>query len=143
MYGRLFYSQVAHWYMCKIYQVFYGKSRVTKGGGRGGWSDNMAIFHRNSERKLPCYAKSKHHTDAILAITSTRIHEASLCATDINRMHVSKLIKIVHFLRKHNLRIKEPYPPLLHFLAFDLEELITKQYLELSRECNIKQPRQR
>ena len=31
---------------------------------------------------------------------------------------------------KHNLPIKELYPTLLHFLAFDLEEPITKQYLE-------------
>ena len=45
-------------------------------------------------------------------------------------MYVSKLIKIVHFLGKHNLPIKELYPALLHFLAFDLEEPITKQYLE-------------
>ena len=45
-------------------------------------------------------------------------------------MYVSKLIKIVHFLGKHNLPIKELYTALLHFLAFDLEEPITKQYLE-------------
>ena len=45
-------------------------------------------------------------------------------------MYVSKLIKIVHFLGKHNLPIKELYPALLDFIAFDLEEPITKQYLE-------------
>ena len=43
---------------------------------------------------------------------------------------VSKLINIVHFLGKHNLPIKELYPALLDFIAFDLEEPITKQYLE-------------
>ena len=37
---------------------------------------------------------------------------------------------LFHFLGKHNLPIKELYPALLHFLAFDLEEPITKQYLE-------------
>ena len=47
--------------------------------------------------------------------------------TNINKMQVSKLIKIVHFLGKHNLPIKELYSALLHSLAFDLEE---KQYLE-------------
>ena len=45
-------------------------------------------------------------------------------------MYVSKLIKVAHFLRKYNLPIKDLYPPLLHFFAFDLEEPITKQYLE-------------
>ena len=42
-------------------------------------------------------------------------------------MYISKLIKIVHFLGKHNLPIKELYPALLHFLAFDLEEPTAKQ----------------
>ena len=50
--------------------------------------------------------------------------------TNINEIYVSKLIKIVHFLGKHNLPIKELYPALLHSLAFNLEEPITKQYLE-------------
>ena len=45
-------------------------------------------------------------------------------------MYVLKLIRIVHFLGKHNLPIKELYPAFLHFLVFDLEEPITKQYLE-------------
>ena len=78
----------------------------------------------------------KPHTDAILAITSTRIDEAlsGPCGiqekTNINEMYVSKLIKIVHFLGKHILPIKKLYPVLLYFLAFDLEEPITKQYLE-------------
>ena len=49
---------------------------------------------------------------------------------NINKMHASKLIKIVHFLGKQNLPIKELYPALLYFLAFNLEEPITKQYLE-------------
>ena len=49
---------------------------------------------------------------------------------NINEMYISKLIKIVHFLGKHNLPIKELYPALLHFLAFDFEKPITKQYLE-------------
>ena len=82
------------------------------------------------------HAKLKPQTDAILAITSTRTDEALSGPigiqekTNINEMCVSKLIKIVHFLEKHNLPIKELYPALLHFLAFDLEEPITKQYLE-------------
>ena len=45
-------------------------------------------------------------------------------------MYVSKSIKIVHFLGKHNLPIKQLYPAVLHFLAFDHEEPNAKQYLE-------------
>ena len=44
--------------------------------------------------------------------------------------YVSKLINIVPFWGKHNLPIKELYPPLLHFPAFDLEHPITKKYLK-------------
>ena len=106
------------------------------GRGRGAWSHNAVIFHVNAGKKLQHHAKLKPHTDAILAITSTRIDEAFSSPsgieekTNINKMYVSKLIKIVHFLGKHNLPIKELYPALLHFLAFDLEGPITKQHLE-------------
>ena len=122
--------------MCKIYEVFYGKSPVPARRGRGAWSHNAVIFHGNAGKKLRCHAKSKPHTDAILAITSTRIDEASSGPsgiqekTNINEIYVSKLIKIAHFLGKHNLPVKELYPAPLHFLAFDLEQPITKQYLE-------------
>ena len=65
-------------------------------------------------------------------ISSIRIDEAFLNLigiqekTNINEMYVSKLIKVAHFLRKYNLPIKDLYPPLLHFFAFDLEDPITK-----------------
>ena len=89
----LYYSQVAYGYMCKICEVFYGKSPVPTGRGRGAWSHNVVIFHGNAGKKLRHHAKSKPHTDAILAITSTRIDEA---------LKPSKLIKTVHFLGKQN-----------------------------------------
>ena len=75
MYDWLYYSQVAHGCMCKICEVFYGKSPVPTGRGRGAWSHNTLIFHENTG-KLRRHAKSKPHTNAILAITSTRIDEA-------------------------------------------------------------------
>ena len=59
--------------------------------------------------------------------------------TNINKMQVSKLIKIVHFLGKHNLPIKELYSALLHSLAFDLEEQAV--FGKLPKECNIRQQR--
>ena len=132
----MYYSQVAHGYMCKTCEISYGKSPVPTERGRGAWSHNAVIFRWNAGKKLRCHAKSKPHTDAILAITSTRIDETlsgpsgSQEKTNINKMFVSKLINIVHFLEKHNLSIKELYPALLHFLAFDLEQPITKQYFE-------------
>ena len=46
------------------------------GRGRGAWSHNMVIFHGNAGKKLRRHAKLKPQTDAILALTSTRIDEA-------------------------------------------------------------------
>ena len=62
--------------MRKICEVFYGKSPVPTGRGRGAWSHNALIVHGNVGKKLRRQAKSKPHTDAILAITSARIDEA-------------------------------------------------------------------
>ena len=76
MYDWICYSQVAHGYMCKICEVFCGKSPVQIGKGRGAWSHNAVIFHGSAGKKLRRHAKSKPHTDAILAITSSRIDEA-------------------------------------------------------------------
>ena len=132
LYDQSRYKKVAPGYMSKICVVFYGKSRVPTGRGRGAWSHNAVIFHGNAGKKLRHHAKSKAHTDAILTITSTRIDEALSGPsgiqekTNINEVYVSKLIKIIHFLGKHNLPIKELHPALLHFLAFDFEEPITK-----------------
>ena len=106
MYDWLYYSQVAHGYMCKICEVFYGKSPVPIGRRRGAWSHNAVIFHGNAGKKLRRHAKLKPHTNSILAITSTRIDEALSGPngieekTNIYEMYVSKLIKIVHFLGK-------------------------------------------
>ena len=75
MYDWPYYSQVADGYMCKICEVFYGKSPVPTGRGRGAWSHTALIFHGNTGN-LRRHAKSKPHTNAILAITSTIIDEA-------------------------------------------------------------------
>ena len=47
-----------------------------------------------------------------------------------NELYISKLIKIVHFLGRNNLPVKELYPKLIKFLAEEIEESIIKQYLE-------------
>ena len=40
------------------------------------WIHNAVKFHGNAGKKLRRHAKSKPHTDVILAITSTKIREA-------------------------------------------------------------------
>ena len=50
MYDWLYYSQVAHGYMCKICEVFCGKSPVPTGRGRGAWSHNWYYFMEMQER---------------------------------------------------------------------------------------------
>ena len=52
MYDWLYYSQVAPGYICKICEVFYGKSPVPIGRGRGACSHNAVIFHGNAGKKL-------------------------------------------------------------------------------------------
>ena len=47
-----------------------------------------------------------------------------------NELYVTKLIKIVYFLARCKLAIKELSKTLLNFIAFELEEPVTKQYLE-------------
>ena len=62
----------------KSARFFNGKSPVPTGRGRGAWFHNAVIFHGNAGKKLQHHAKSKPHTNAILAITFTRIDEALL-----------------------------------------------------------------
>ena len=128
MYNWVYYSQVAHGYMCKICEVFYGKLPVSTGRGRGTWSHDAVIFHGNAGKKLRSHVKLKPHTYAILAITSTRLIKPCRVLVVFRRKQIS--MKLSTFWQKHNLPIKELYPALLHFLAFDFEKPITKQYLE-------------
>ena len=135
MYDWLYYSQVAHGYMCKICEVFYGKSPVSTGRGRGTWSHAAVIFHGNAGKKLRSYAKSKPHTDAILVITSTRLIKPCRVLVVFRRKQISMKCMFWNWSRlstfwENNLPIKELYAALMHFLAFDLEEPVTKQYLE-------------
>ena len=133
MYDWLYYSQVAHGYMCKICEIFYRKSSVPTGRRRCAWSHNTVIFHGNVGKMLRRHANSKPRSDVILAITSTRIDEVlsgAIGFQEKTKMFVPKLIQIVYFLGKHSLSIEELYQPFLRFLAFDLEEPILKQYLK-------------
>ena len=49
---------------------------------------------------------------------------------EANLLYITKLVRIVHFLARHNLAVKELFTPMIEFLAFELEEPIIKQYLK-------------
>ena len=47
-----------------------------------------------------------------------------------NELCVEKLIRIVHFLARNNLPVKELYPKMIKFLSDEINEVVIKQYLE-------------
>ena len=47
-----------------------------------------------------------------------------------NELYVEKLIRIVHFVARNNLPVKELYPKMITFLSDEINEPIIKQYLE-------------
>ena len=49
-----------------------------------------------------------------------------------NKLYVTKLIKIVHYLARNNLPVKEMYPKMIRFLSDEMEEPALRQYLESS-----------
>ena len=46
-----------------------------------------------------------------------------------NELYIKKLIKIVHFLARNNLPVKELYPKMIFFLSNEMEEPVISQYL--------------
>ena len=123
--------------MCKTCKVFYGKNPLLSGKGRGAWSHKGVVFKDNPGKKLRRHANLKPHKDAIESLTHPRMEDTLSPSDDFrqkkesaNELYVTKLIRIVHFLARHNLAIKELYKLLVNFIAFELEEPVTKQYLE-------------
>ena len=49
---------------------------------------------------------------------------------EANNLYIGKLIRIVHFLARNNLPVKNLYQKFIEFLSNELEEAIIKQYLE-------------
>ena len=45
-------------------------------------------------------------------------------------MYVEKLMRIVHFVARNHLPVKELYPKMITFLSDEINEPIIKQYLE-------------
>ena len=48
-----------------------------------------------------------------------------------NELHVEKLVRIVNFLARNSLPVKELYPKMIKFLSGEINEPVIKQYLEV------------
>ena len=136
-YSWIYYNLEKYGYMCKICEVFYGDQPCPTGRGRGAWSHNAVLLKENPKRRFTRHEKSKSHINAHVMKTSSKIEEAIGKADkeskkekeSTNELYVTKLIKIVHFLARNNLPVKELYPKMIKFMADEIEEPVTKQYL--------------
>lgn len=136
-YPWVYYNLEKYGYLCKVCEVFYGDQLCPSGRGRGAWSHNAVLLKDNPKRRFQRHEKSKPHIDAILMKTSSKIEEAigrvdkqTLKEKEnTNELYITKLIKIIHFLARNNLPVKELYPKVIKFMAEEIEEPVTKQYL--------------
>ena len=118
LYTWLYFRQVFHGYMCKTCEVFYRKNPLSSGKRRGAWSHKGFVFKDNPGKKLRRHANSKPPKDAIESLTHLRIEDTLSRSEDsrqkkesANGLYVTKLIRMVHFLARHSLAIKELYQP--------------------------------
>ena len=51
-----------------------------------------------------------------------------------NELSIEKLLKIIHFLTRDNLAVKELHPDITSFLGNEVHESIIKQYLEMQHK---------
>lgn len=141
LYSWLYFNSNLRGYMCKVCEMIYGCEPCPSGRNRGAWSHNAVKFKDNPGKKIRRHIKSDTHRDAVATITKIRIdsnikggeNTASLPNNErreTNTLYISKLVRIVHFLARNNLAVKNLYPKMLSFLAEELEEPIIKQYLE-------------
>ena len=124
--------------MCKTCEVFYDDIPCPSSQGRGAWSHNAVILKDNPGKKFRRHDNSEIHKKAMLMKTQARIQEGLSRADkktkaekeNTNELYIAKLIKIVHFLARNNLPVKELYPKVIAFLAEEIEEPVIKQYLK-------------
>ena len=71
------------------------------------------------------------------ALTNLRIEEAmgerkdkEANRREANNLYIGKLVRVVHFLARNDLPVKQLYPKMIDFLSTELEEPILKQYFE-------------
>ena len=114
--------------MCEI---VYGDRPCPNNRFRGALSHNGVILKDNPGRKFKRYSDSTEHREAELMLTNTRV-EAGLSTADkdtrnekkpSNELHISKLIKLTHFLARNNLSVQELYLKMVEFLSEEMEEL--------------------
>ena len=125
-------------YMCKVCEVCYGQSNAKAGWNRGAWFHVEVRFKDNPGKKLKRHDDSESHKEEVVTITNLKIDRA-LNKTDqhtryekrqANELYIEKLLRIIHFLARNNLAVKELYPKVTSFLTNELHEPIIKQYLE-------------
>ena len=111
-YAWLYFSKNV--YLCKVCEVFYGSSSEKPGGSRGAWSHRAVNFKDNPGKKLTCHNESDSHSFALKSLTNLKIKEAlekpdesNKEKSKANELYIEKLIKIVHFLARNNLPVKE------------------------------------
>ena len=115
--------------MCKTCETFFGDQGCPISQGRGAWSHYGVVLRDNPGKKFRRHCKSKSQV-WIEKTLNMADKETRKEKENTNELYISKLIKIVHFLGRNNLPVKELYPKLIKSLAEEIEEPIIKQYLE-------------
>ena len=135
LYPWLYYSHHKKGFMCKVCTVVYGDRPCQNHGSRGAWSHKGVIFKDNPGKKLRRHAKSDDHERAMIVKTNMTIEESLSTnkiedRTQANELYIGKLVQIVHFMSRNNLSVKTLYPKFVEFLSSEIQEPITKQYLD-------------
>ena len=80
---------------------------------------------------------SDSHGFAFKSLTNLKIKEtlekpdeSNKEESKANELYIEKMIKIVHFLARNNLPVKELHPKMIRFLSDEINEPMVKQYLE-------------
>ena len=121
----------------RFVKFFYESSSENPGGSRGAWSHRAVHFKDNPGKKLTCHNKSDNYSFALKSLTNLKNKdtlekpdESNKEKSTENELYTEKLIKIVHFLARNNLPVKELYSKMIKFLSDETNEPIVKQYLE-------------
>ena len=121
----------------RFVKFFYESSSENPGGSRGAWSHRAVHFKDNPGKKLTCHNKSDNYGFALKSLTNLKNKdtlekpdESNKEKSTENELYTEKLIKIVHFLARNNLPVKELYPKMIKHLSDEINEPIVKRYLE-------------
>ena len=117
----------------KFVKFFYESSSENPVGRRGAWSHRAVHFKDNPGKKLTCHDKSDNYDFALKSLTNLVIKdtrekpdESNKEKSKENELYTKKLIKIVHFLARNNLPVKELYQKMIKFLYDEIIEPTVK-----------------